>query len=92
MQKKEPLSVVSNGLLKILQLLVELLIPVQHLALRIRQLFQHMFGRIQSLIENRLLTTKVPMTVWSRPDRSCAVYGTLPLFLAMVLCAGFPSA
>ena len=49
-------------------------------------------GRIQSLIENRLLTTKVPMTVWSHPDRSYAVYGTLPLFLAMVLCAGFPSA
>ena len=48
MQKKEPLSVVSNGLLKILQLLVELLIPVQHFALRIRQLFQHMYGRIQS--------------------------------------------
>ena len=64
MQKKEPLSVVSNGLLKILKLLVELLIPLQHFAFRIRQLFQHMFGRIQSLIENRLLTTKVPMTVW----------------------------
>ena len=60
MQKKEPLSVVSNGLLKILPLLVELLIPLQHFALRIRQLFQHMYGRIQSWLRTGFWPRRFP--------------------------------